>query len=57
MIRQFLFNKYRFSNFELGKNEIKIKKEFLKYLNNEKDNYLLLIKLLLQIAKRIKKLI
>ncbi len=56
VIRQFLFDKYRFSNFELGKNEAKIKKEFLEYLNNEKDNYILLIKLLLQIAKKNKKI-
>jgi len=44
------FNKFRFYNFEMGKKETLIKKNFDKYLEIEKNNYIHLIKLLEKIA-------
>ena len=44
------FNKFRFYNFEMGKKETLIKKNFDKYLEIEKDNYIHLIRLLEKIA-------
>ena len=44
------FNKFRFHNFEMGKKETIIKKNFDKYLKIEKDNYLNLINLLEKLA-------
>ena len=45
------FNKFRFQNFEMGKNRDKIISKFNKYLNFEKENYLKLIDLLINFAK------
>ena len=44
------FNKFRFYNFEMGKKETLIKKNFDKYLEIEKNNYINLIRLLEKIA-------
>ena len=45
------FNKFRFHNFEMGKKEKQIKKNFNRYLDIEKENYIYLIKLLEKIAQ------